>query len=135
MATSNLNFWRCLQVQVFDLAAFLATVHEKYVGTNGGATMEALQRQWDATLAMPATGDASVYPYQSGVPRFALVEVWLKAGDFWRAGYRHGDKLLCDQHGHALYPWMLELIGDGAAEPSAKPEETFRTEPQQLELF
>lgn len=136
METINMSYWRSLQVQVFDPAAFIQGVHDKYVNTNGGATMDALQQQWDATLAMSVSGDASVCPYHPGVPRFALMEVWHKAGDFWRAGYRPGDQLLCDQYGHALHPWMLELIGKPLPQ---QPLPQFLSEkggePVQLELF
>jgi hypothetical protein len=44
------------------------------------------------------------------------MEVWHKAGDFWRAKYRLGDKLLCDQNGAALSPTELGWIANAKAE-------------------
>ena len=133
----NPDYWRSLQVQVFDPAAFITAVHDKYADTNGCATMDALRRQWDATMAMPQEGDAKVCPYQPGVPRFALMEVWQKASDFWRAGYRPGDKLFSDQYGHALWPWMLDAIQGAPSDVAQAPGATVQREPAavQLKLF
>lgn len=114
--THNQDYWQTREVREFDVHGFLQGVHDKYAGTEHEVAMEALQNQWNRTLAMPACGDPKVCPYIPGTPRFALMEVWHKAGDFWRAGYRDGDRLLCDQDGHALHGWMLDAIG-------AKPEQ------------
>lgn len=133
----NSSYWRSLQVQVFDPAAFIAAVHDKYAATNGGATMDELRRQWDATMAMPTGGDRRVCPYKPGQPRFAIMEVWHKATEFWRAGYRPGDKLFSDQYGHALWPWMLDAIRGAPQGAPPSPETPVCREPAavQLELF
>ncbi len=131
----NPDYWRSLQVQVFDPAAFIAAVHDKYADTNGGASIEVLQRQWDATMAMPPGGDPSVCPYHPGIPRFALMEVWHKATEFWRAGYRSGDKLFSDQYGHAMWEWMLKETHPQTHPVMEGSEPAAPAEAVQLELF
>ena len=105
----------------FDAEGYINEVFEKYAGTVNEESREELQRQWDATLSMPRGGDASLYPNAHG-PRPALLDVWHKAGDFWRAGYCRGDVLYCDQHGFPLYDWMFDKIRQAKGEDVATEE-------------
>jgi hypothetical protein len=119
------NYWATREVMTFDVDKFIADVCEKYkqMAQENPAlaawakTEEELRKLWDAVLndRRPG-GDASLYPNQHG-PQPALMEVWHKAGDFWRAKYRLGDTLLCDQNGAALNPMELGLIAKAKAEP------------------
>ena len=119
------NYWATREVMTFDVDKFIADVCEKYkqMAQENPAlaawakTEEGLRKLWDAVLndRRPG-GDASLYPNQHG-PQPALMEVWHKAGDFWRAKYRLGDTLLCDQNGAALNPMELGLIAKAKAEP------------------
>ena len=109
------NYWATKQIMTFDVDKFINEVFGKYAGTVNEETRDDLQRQWDATLSMPRGGDASLYPNVNG-PRPALLEVWHKAGDFWRAGYRLGDVLYCDQHGFPLEDWMFDKIRQAKGE-------------------
>lgn len=94
-----MNYWATKQIMTFDVDKFIGEVFEKYAGTVNEESREELQRQWDATLSMPRGGDASLYPNAHG-PRPALLDVWHKAGDFWRAnGFSKPARLLCDQNG------------------------------------
>lgn len=52
-----------------------------------------LHQMWNKTMQMPVRGDASLYPNRNGRREPALMEVWLKAGDYWRCGFRQGDLL------------------------------------------
>lgn len=93
------NYWATKEIMTFDAEGYINEVFEKYAGTVNEESREALQRQWDATLSMPRGGDASLYPNAHG-PRPALLDVWHKAGDFWRAnGFSKPARLLCDQNG------------------------------------
>ena len=117
------NYWATREVMTFDVDKFIADVHQKYeqMAQENPAlaawakTEEELRKLWDAVLndRRPG-GDASLYPNQHG-PQPALMEVWHKAGDFWRAKYRLGDTLLCDQNGAALNPMELGLIAKAKA--------------------
>jgi len=117
------NYWATREVMTFDVDKFIADVCEKYkqMAQENPAlaawakTEEELRKLWDAVLndRRPG-GDASLYPNQHG-PQPALMEVWHKAGDFWRAKYRLGDTLLCDQNGAALNPMELGLIAKAKA--------------------
>ncbi len=119
------NYWATREVMTFDVDKFIADVCEKYkqMAQENPAlaawakTEEELRKLWDAVLndRRPG-GDASLYPNQHG-PQPALMEVWHKAGDFWRAKYRLGDTLLCDQNGAALNPMELGWIAKAKAEP------------------
>jgi len=81
----------------FDVDAFIESVFQKWqtcetVGFR--ETREALRRQWDATLGERNTrGNAALYPNKNGEKHPALMEVWHKAGDYWRRGLRLGDVL------------------------------------------
>lgn len=117
------NYWATREVMTFDVDKFIADVHQKYeqMAQENPAlaawakTEEELRKLWDAVLndRRPG-GDASLYPNAHG-PQPALMEVWHKAGDFWRAKYRLGDTLLCDQNGAALNPMELGLIAKAKA--------------------
>lgn len=117
------NYWATREVTTFDVDKFIADVHQKYeqMAQENPAlaawakTEEELRKLWDAVLndRRPG-GDASLYPNAHG-PQPALMEVWHKAGDFWRAKYRLGDTLLCDQNGAALNPMELGLIAKAKA--------------------
>ena len=118
------NYWATREVMTFDVNKFIADVHKKYeqMAQENPAlaawakTEEELQQLWDAVLNDHRPGgDASLYPNQHG-PQPALMEVWHKAGDFWRAKYRLGDKLLCDQNGAALNSMELGLIAKAKAD-------------------
>lgn len=52
-----------------------------------------LHQMWNKTMQMPVRGDASLYPNRDGRREPALMEVWSKAGDYWRCGFRQGDLL------------------------------------------
>lgn len=110
-----MNYWATKEIKTFDDEGYINEMFEKYAGTVNEESQEALQRQWDATLSMPRGGDASLYPNAHG-PRPALLDVWHKAGDFWRAGYRRGDVLYCDQHGFPLEDWMFDKIRQAKGE-------------------
>ena len=118
------NYWATREVMTFDVDKFIADVCKKYeqMAQENAAlaawakTEEELRKLWDAVLNVRRPGgDASLYPNQHG-PQPALMEVWHKAGDFWRAKYRLGDKLLCDQNGAALSPTELGWIAKAKAE-------------------
>lgn len=117
------NYWATREVMTFDVDKFIADVCKKYeqMAQENAAlaawakTEEELRQLWDAVLNVRRPGgDASLYPNQHG-PQPALMEVWHKAGDFWRAKYRLGDKLLCDQNGAALSPAELGWIAKAKA--------------------
>lgn len=117
------NYWATREVMTFDVDKFIADVYKKYEQmaqekpalAAWAKTEEELRKLWDAVLNVRRPGgDASLYPNQHG-PQPALMEVWHKAGDFWRAKYRLGDKLLCDQNGAALSPTELGWIAKAKA--------------------
>ena len=126
----------------FDVDAFIESVFQKYeqmaqedayaraMGWN--ETREALRRQWDATLGeRNPRGNAALYPNKNGEKHPALIEVWLKAGDYWRRGLRLGDvlpavvppcKITRTEEGWiALFPKDIHLLERQADQP-AKPE-------------
>lgn len=120
------NYWATREVMTFDVDKFIADVCKKYeqMAQENPAlaawakTEEELRKLWDAVLNVRRPGgDASLYPNAHG-PQPALMEVWHKAGDFWRAKYRLGDTLLCDQNGAALSPAELGWIAKAKAEPN-----------------
>ena len=108
----------------FDVDGFIEDIYQKYQQVAAddprlaawAKTREELRRQWVKTLSVTRqSGDASIYPNRDGRQEPALMEVWHKAGDFWRAKYRLGDTLLCDQNGAALNPMELGLIAKAKA--------------------
>ena len=87
------------KIYAFDVENFIDDVYNKFCGTPNEESREDLRRLFFRVLEMPRGGDASLYPNAHG-PRPALLEVWLKAGDFWRAnGKSMPARLLCDQYG------------------------------------
>ena len=76
-----------------DVDAFLSGVCEEFRGTEFEETAGGLRRLWDAVLAMPDEGDATLYPNAGGARRAAAMKVWHTAGDYWRRGFRPGDVL------------------------------------------
>lgn len=100
MMTIGSNEWYAQkEVIVFDVDAFISDVYNKFAGTPNEESREDLQQLFNKVLAMPRGGDASLYPNANG-PRPALLEVFHKAGDFWRAnGFSKPARLLCDQNG------------------------------------
>ena len=124
------NYWATREVMTFDVDKFIADVCKKYeqMAQENPAlaawakTEEELRKLWDAVLNVRRPGgDASLYPNQHG-PQPALMEVWHKAGDFWRAKYRLGDTLLCDQNGAALSPTELGWIAKAKASSDTENE-------------
>ena len=122
------NYWATREVMTFDVDKFIADVCKKYeqMAQENPAlaawakTEEELRQLWDAVLNVRRPGgDASLYPNQHP----ALMEVWHKAGDFWRAKYRLGDKLLCDQNGAALSPAELGWIAKAKASGNTENKE------------
>jgi hypothetical protein len=81
----------------FDVDAFIESVFQKWQAcetVDFRETREALRRQWDATLGeRNPSGNAALYPNKNGEKHPALMEVWHKAGDYWRRGLRLGDVL------------------------------------------
>ena len=84
------------QAHPFDVDAYLESVYQKWAECETvqfRETREALRKVWNAVLGdMNPRGDASLYPNAYG-PHPALMEVWHKAGDFWRRGLRINDAL------------------------------------------
>ena len=97
-----MNYQATREIRTFDVDAFINDVYNRFCGTPNEESREDLQTLWNKVLAMPRGGDASLYPNAHG-PRPALLEVWHKAGDFWRAnGFSKPARLLCDQYGIAI---------------------------------
>ena len=152
------------QAHPFDVDAFIEGVYQKFAGTEFEEPREALRGVWTAVLSdMNPCGDVSLYPNRNDARRAAALEVWHKAGDYWRRGMRLGDILpdmvpmtkitrLDDGSWIALFQKDMHLLdnsvpSDSAARPSATPvqEPTAepavtepvrnQSEPQQLDLF
>lgn len=110
----------------FDVDAFIESVFQKWqdcetVGFR--ETRETLRRQWEATLGeRNPRGNAAIYPNKSGEKHPALMEVWHKAGDYWRRGLRLGDVLPAvvppcritrtEEGWIALFPKDMHLLGN-----------------------
>ena len=86
----------------FDVDGFIEDVYQKYQQMAAddptlaawAKTREELRRQWVKTLSVTRpSGDATIYPNRDGRQEPALMEVWHKAGDYWRCGLRIGDTL------------------------------------------
>lgn len=143
MERINLKYWENIDIREFDVDGFINGVYQKYqqmmtedpMVKGWAKTREELRSLWDKVLQMPKQGDRSLYPNAHGAQP-ALMEVWLKAGDFWRAGYRLGDKLICNQYDSPLRDWMIKAIiqarGEQTPTPSAEPEVCY-SEPAGLE--
>lgn len=117
----NKAYWHTRQIKEFDVDAYIDEIVEKYKrlsqedpGFFGGIVRdrESLRKMWDDSMDMPPQGDDSLYPNKDGRHEPALMDVWHKSGDFWRAKYRKGDTLYCDQDGLPLWPWMIDAIRD-----------------------
>ena len=84
------------QAHPFDVDGYLESVYQKWAECETvqfRETREALRKVWNAVLGdMNPRGDASLYPNAYG-PHPALMEVWHKAGDYWRRGLRINDAL------------------------------------------
>lgn len=119
------------EVIVFDMDAFISDVYNKFVGTPNEESREDLQQLFDKVLNMPRGGDASLYPNANG-PRPALLEVWHKAGDFWRAnGFSKPARLLCDQNGIVIDEKTAQRIAAAKAAINNATTETEATETPQ----
>lgn len=86
----------------FDVDGFIEDIYQKYQQMAAddprlaawAKTREELRRQWVKTLSVTRpSGDATIYPNRDGRQEPALMEVWHKAGDYWRSGLRIGDTL------------------------------------------
>ena len=120
-----MNYQATREIRTFDVDAFISDVYNKFVGTPNEESREDLQQLFDKVLAMPRGGDASLYPNAHG-PRPALLEVWHKAGDFWRAnGFSKPARLLCDQNGIVIDEATAQRIA--AAKTSGTPTEATET--------
>lgn len=122
------NYYGTLKIMRFDVDGFLQFVHDKYekiaiddtAARSWTRDVASLRRVWDSVMRMPPYGDASLYPNRNGRREPALMEVWIKAGDFWRAaGFKHNDELLCSQHGIPLREWEVTAIVKAQMEQSS----------------
>lgn len=86
----------------FDVDGFIEDIYQKYQQIVAddptlaawAKTREELRQQWVKTLSVTRpSGDATIYPNRDGRQEPALMEVWHKAGDYWRRGLRIGDTL------------------------------------------
>ena len=86
----------------FDVDAYIEQVYQKYQTAAQespqqaawAATREQLRKMWDDVLGdMNPRGNEKLYPNRDGRQQPALMEVWLKAGDYWRRGLRRGDTI------------------------------------------
>lgn len=110
-----MNYWATREIRTFDVDAFINDVYNRFCGTPNEESREDLQTLWNKVLAMPRGGDASLYPNARG-PRPALLEVWHKAGDFWRAnGFSKPARLLCDQNGIVIDETTAQKIAAAKA--------------------
>ena len=118
------------EIYAFDVENFIDDVYNKFCGTPNEESREDLRRLFFRVLEMPRGGDASLYPNAHG-PRPALLEVWLKAGDFWRAnGKTKPARLLCDQYG---FPIDCNTITEATETPLTAPENEGGTTAQESE--
>jgi hypothetical protein len=85
----------------FDVDGFIESVYQKYIQMaeddsfckKWAKTREELRRLWNAVLSTTnPCGNPSIYPNQNDAQP-ALMEVWLKAGNYWQKGFRQGDTL------------------------------------------
>lgn len=73
---------------------FIESVYQKFAGSEFEESREAMKKIWTAVLSVTSPrGDASLYPNKNDEHHPALMEVWSKAGDYWRRGFRTGDTL------------------------------------------
>ena len=85
-----------------DVDGYIEQVYQKYQDmaqenpqqAAWAASREQLRKMWDDVLGdMNPRGNAKLYPNRDGRQQPALMEVWLKAGDYWRRGLRRGDTI------------------------------------------
>ena len=109
------NYFAKREISTFDVDAVINDVYNRFCGTPNEESREDLQQLFDKVLTMPRGGDASLYPNAHG-PRPALLEVWHKAGDFWRAnGFSKPARLLCDQNGIVIDEETAQKIATAKA--------------------
>lgn len=136
MALLGNAYWASIEVKEFDVDEFINSVYQEFAGTEHEESREALRSLWNKVLSVTSPrGDASLYPNNNGAHRAAAMKVWHKAGDFWRAKYRQGDKLLCDQNGIALNQSDLACIAKAKCSTEEDHTEGVRPEPRELDLF
>lgn len=82
------------QAHPFNVDEYLESIYQKYAdNAEFSETRENLRRMWDAVIGdMKPGGDANLYPNRRS-PHPALLEVWTKAGNYWRRGLRKGDAI------------------------------------------
>ena len=111
----TMNYQATREIRTFDVDAFINDVYNRFCGTPNEESREDLQQLFDKVLTMPRGGDASLYPNAHG-PRPALLEVWHKAGDFWRTnGFSKPARLLCDQNGIVIDEETAQKIATAKA--------------------
>lgn len=116
MALLGNAYWASIEVKEFNVDEFIESVYQEFAGTEHEESREELKSLWTKVLSVTSPrGDASLYPNNNCKHRAAAMKVWHKAGDFWRAKYRQGDQLLCDQHGIALTKNDLASIAKAKA--------------------
>lgn len=90
----------------FDVDGFLEDVYQRWQQCDIAAyreTREAIRKVWTSVLSVNRpSGNASLYPNKGADKHPALMEVWHKAGDFWRSGLRIGDVLPAIVPGHKI---------------------------------
>lgn len=90
----------------FDVDGFLEDVYQRWQQCDIAAyreTREAIRKVWTSVLSVTRpSGNASLYPNKGADKHPALMEVWHKAGDFWRSGLRIGDVLPAIVPGHKI---------------------------------
>lgn len=140
----------------FDVDGFIESVYQKYIQMAEDdsfckkwvKTREELRRLWNAVLSTTnPCGDPSIYPNQND-PQPALMEVWLKGGNYWHNGFRQGDTLpdmvpmckitrLNDGTWIALFPKDKHLLMTTNFTNNTDNIEPARNQPvpQQLDLF
>jgi len=86
----------------FNVDAFIERVYQKYQQIAAedpqcaawARTREELKKQWVMTLGCTrVSGDITIYPNRNGRQEPALMEVWTKAGEYWRRGFHLNDTL------------------------------------------
>ena len=139
----------------FDVDTFIESVFQKWQACETVGfreTREALRRQWDATLGeRNPRGNSALYPNKNGEKHPALMEVWHKAGDYWRRGLRLDDvlpavvppcKITRSEDGWvALFPKDMHLleqsipapVGEGSGVGSVTSTAVEPTEPAEQE--
>ena len=125
----------------FNVDEYIESVYQKFAGSEFEESREAMKKIWTAVLSVTSPrGDASLYPNKNDEHHPALMEVWSKAGDYWRRGFRTGDLLpaivpgckitrLDNGEWIALFPKDAHLMSDGRCQM----EESEYSEPAKSE--